>query len=206
MQDKFSLTLECVIVRYYRLAKYRRAFKLTMWRFLGVYLVYVVFTGMLVFFLFIPSEAVDDFPKPVQTEERVVSIDSVYEAWAVRVDLIESAEKTVDIAYFAMQGGKRVQYFYGAVLSAADRGVHIRILMDGLMHGMMRDSQVVQVFHEHPNIELQFYEPISLVKPWTIQNRLHEKMLIVDGKNALTGGSLQITCQGKIRRNSILVK
>ena len=40
----------------------------------------------------------------------------------------------------------------------------------------------------HPNIELKFYEPLNLFKPWTLQNRLHDKYIIMDKELVLMGG------------------
>ncbi len=40
----------------------------------------------------------------------------------------------------------------------------------------------------HPNLELKLYEPVNPLKPWTLNNRLHDKAIISDKKIAIIGG------------------
>ena len=61
--------------------------------------------------------------------------------------------------------------------------------MDGMLHrlfGSMRD--VRYVLQLHPNVEYRFYEPFHLLKPWTWNNRLHDKLLIIDNEKTMISG------------------
>ena len=50
----------------------------------------------------------------------------------------------------------------------------------------MKDT--VYAFALHPNIELQYYEPLNFIKPWTWNNRLHDKLIVIDQQYAIIGG------------------
>lgn len=39
-----------------------------------------------------------------------------------------------------------------------------------------------------PNVEIKFYNPVSLLKPWTLNYRMHDKYLIIDDTVYLLGG------------------
>ena len=52
------------------------------------------------------------------------------ESFAVRMQIAEKAEKTLDVQYFVLQQDETGQLLLGALLAAADRGVRVRILLD----------------------------------------------------------------------------
>lgn len=121
--------------------------------------------------------------------ESVYLVEDSYEAFKIRLDLIERAETTLDIAYYTIHPGMASDVFFGAVLDAADRGVEVRLLLDGVFHnlsGKHRSSKYALA--SHPQIELSFYEPFHFFKPWSWNNRLHDKYIIVDDHIVLTGG------------------
>jgi len=79
--------------------------------------------------------------------------------------------------------------FYGCILEAANRGVEVRLLLDGMFHNLKGDlKDILYAFTHHPNIELKLYEPLSLIRPWTWNNRLHDKFIIADQQIAIIGG------------------
>ena len=153
-----------------------------------IYVVYAVagVTGG-VYLSSVPS--VSEVPQPVSTDERVALVETGEEAWQIRRELITEADTTLDIATFAMQGGETVDLFYSLILEAADRGVQVRLLLDGIFHGMrLLDRQIYDVFLSHPNIEVGMYDTLNPLRPWTWNNRMHDKLLIADEKVGLIGG------------------
>ncbi len=68
-----------------------------------------------------------------------------------------------------------------SLLSAAERGVRIRMLVDGFS-GMLdvNSSPWFEAMASHENIELKIYNPIHFYAPWKMQARLHDKYLIID--------------------------
>ncbi len=156
------------------------------------YFIYVLLTAVFAFGIYTPPERDLDSTQQrwiSETSEQVVLIEDRQDAWRVRLDLIESAEHSLDISYYAMQGGETVDLFYAHLLAAADRGVQVRFLIDGIFHNIrFGDRDIIRVFNEHPNMSLSFYEPFDPTRPWSWHNRLHDKFIVADQTYALIGG------------------
>ncbi|TVP90404.1 phospholipase D-like domain-containing protein [Alkalibacterium sp.] len=153
--------------------------------FYGLYIV----AGMLggVYLSDIPEASVSQAVK--ETDERVALVESGEEAWHIRREMITQAETSLDIATFSFQGGESVELYYALLLEAANRGVSVRLLLDGVFHGMrLTDRRIYEVFLAHENIEVGMYEPLNPFKPWTFNNRMHDKLMIADNRVGLTGG------------------
>jgi putative cardiolipin synthase len=121
--------------------------------------------------------------------DKVVVIEQRSFAAMSRINLIENATTSIKLAYYAVHDGLSADIFYGSILEAADRGVKVSLLFDGIFHNL-KGKQIktyATLFH-HPNIEVKLYEPLNILKPWTINNRLHDKFIIVDDKYVLLGG------------------
>lgn len=163
---------------------------------LKYYILYAVIFGFVIFGFqrvkksdYLETHSVERFWGDDVCQDRVALVEERYESGLARIDLIEKAEETLDISYYTIHEGQALDIFLGCVLDAADRGVQVRFILDGVFHhlrGNMRD--VIYTLSDHPNIELKFYEPLNLIKPWTWNNRLHDKFIIVDGKYAIIGG------------------
>lgn len=123
------------------------------------------------------------------SQDRVVLLEDGSFAGLARINLIEQAKETIDIAYYSIDSGTMADTFLGGLVEAADRGVQVNIILDGLVNnprGKLRDT--IYAFAKHPNIELKLYEPLNLLRPWTWNNRLHDKLMMVDDKYAIIGG------------------
>ncbi|MER2063969.1 MAG: phospholipase D family protein, partial [Alkalibacterium sp.] len=158
---------------------------------LGIYLVYVTLTAVIWPVIKPMPEKVEVEPSFIETNERVTLLEYGIEAFGARMDSIDAAEETIDVSYYYMKEGKSVDIFHAYVLAAAERGVKVRYLLDGISHGVRgEDRDVIHAFNHHPNITFKLYEPITrlVYAPWRINNRMHDKMLIVDGKYAVSGG------------------
>lgn len=153
-----------------------------------LYLIYLLI-GMLgsVYFASVPDVSTNETVK--ETDERVALVESGDEAWHIRREMITQAQSSLDIATFSFQGGESVELFNGLLLDAADRGVSIRLLLDGVFHGIrLADRSIYEVFLEHENIEVGMYESLDPLKPWTFNNRMHDKIMIADNRVGLIGG------------------
>lgn len=106
-----------------------------------------------------------------------------------RINLIQHATTSIDLAYYAVGNGVASDIFYATILEAAQRGVRVRLLFDGIFHNLKGSRRAIyKTLLSHPNIEIRFYEPLNPLKPWTLHNRLHDKFVIVDNTYALIGG------------------
>ncbi len=165
-------------------------------RLLKYYLRYsiVVFSAM-----YLKKKDVTDYKKNIYSPEtfygdkpcvdRASLVEEPLASLGTRIHILNGAEKTIDIAYFAMHMGETTDYFLGAVLRAADRGVHIRMLVDGMSGGLTSSNKDYAVaLGAHPNIELKIYNSPRVLRPWTYNGRMHDKYIIIDNKLLLLGG------------------
>ncbi|CAH0294427.1 Cardiolipin synthase C [Peribacillus sp. Bi96] len=161
-----------------------------------LYLLYVVATAVVLFYF--PKEKEEDrmtkhirsyFGEKDSTVDRVLLLEDGYESGLARMQMIQDAQHSIDIAYYSISKGETSELLLGALLEAADRGVKIRILLDGICHGLRGElSSVRYALASHENIELRYYETFKPFKPWTWHNRLHDKIITVDGKLGIIGG------------------
>ena len=118
------------------------------------------------------------------------------DAFVARFALATIAEKTLDIQYYIMHNDASGRYLTYAILSAADRGVHVRILVDDInMSG--RDSNF-KMLSQHENIEIRIFNPLSnrdwfrnielLINLDRAGRRMHNKAFIADNASAIIGG------------------
>jgi len=120
-------------------------------------------------------------------------------AFTSRMTLIRSAQKTLDIQYYAIFADDTTERMFDAMREAAGRGVRIRILLDDF-NTSGKNAQVLKLAFEK-NIELRLFNPLpggrgplavrilsNLHKVDRIQRRMHNKMLVADNAVAITGG------------------
>lgn len=163
---------------------------------LALVLLYL-FTFGVVIFNFIPPKqsdyldttSVERFFSEKEGADRVLLFEEGFQSGVRRLSLVKNAQQSIDISSYTFLTGEYTDIFMGSILMAADRGVKVRILLDGVLYGHLQDSkQVAYAFYRHPNIEFKLYEPLNLFKPWTLNNRLHDKFMVVDNKWAVIGG------------------
>lgn len=95
--------------------------------------------------------------------------------------MIESAQQEIILATFDWRDDNSGRDMMAAMQGAADRGVHIRILVDGLAGTVyLRGNGSFRALAAMPNVEVKLYNPVSLLKPWKLNYRMHDKYLIVD--------------------------
>ena len=118
------------------------------------------------------------------------------DAFVARFALATIAEKTLDIQYYIMHNDASGQYLGYAILSAADRGVKVRILVDDInISG--RDSNF-KMLSQHENIQIRIFNPLSsrdwfrhielLINLKRAGRRMHNKAFIADNTSAIIGG------------------
>lgn len=120
-------------------------------------------------------------------------------AFTSRMALIQAAQKTLDIQYYAIFADETTERMFAALRAAAARGVRIRILLDDF-NTSGKNAQVLKLAFE-PNIELRLFNPLpggrgslalrvlgNLKDTERMQRRMHNKMLVADNAVAITGG------------------
>lgn len=120
-------------------------------------------------------------------------------AFTTRMTLIQAAQKTLDIQYYAIFADDTTQRMFEALRDAANRGVRVRILLDDF-NTSGKNAQVLKLAFEK-NIELRLFNPLpggrsslffrilsNLKDVDRIQRRMHNKIFIADNAVAITGG------------------
>lgn len=121
--------------------------------------------------------------------ERALVIDDNTEALLWRLRLIENAKERIVLVTFEFWDDNSGTDIMAALLAAAERGVQVQVMVDGI-GGVMRlgGSGHFRELTSHPNVEVRFYNTISLLTPWRANYRMHDKYLIADDFAYLLGG------------------
>ena len=121
--------------------------------------------------------------------DQALLVEEPQDAFARRVEVIRSASDHLDVVYHCVKEGETTDCLFGEILSAADRGVKVRVMLDGAVGGLTGDHRNIDLaLRSHPNIEYREYNPISLLKPWTWNVRLHDKFILADDQMMILGG------------------
>lgn len=122
-------------------------------------------------------------------QERIFSIDNNVDALLWRLRLIEAAQERVVLATFDFRDDNSGRDIMAALLHAADRGVEVQILIDGINGPLwLSGSRNFQELVAHECVEVKFYNPVNLLKPWKLNYRMHDKYLIADDFAYILGG------------------
>jgi putative cardiolipin synthase len=134
-------------------------------------------------------------------------------ALIARAWLVQNATERIDAQYFIFAADTAGLVAIDALLLAADRGVKVRLLVDDtLAHG---DPNVLHALSLHPNAEVRIYNPIINVGRTLpqklnsvfgdfqqVNQRMHNKLFIADGRVAITGGRNMGSEYFDLKRNS----
>ena len=124
-----------------------------------------------------------------ENPERAVIIEKNSEALLQRVRLIKNAKEEIILSTFAFKSDESGKLILGALRDAADRGVHVRLLVDGMESWIdMEGNPYFYGLSSHENVEIKLYNKANPLKPWKMMGRMHDKYLIADGKNYILGG------------------
>lgn len=123
------------------------------------------------------------------SSQRARIVEENTEALAERIRMITAAKKRIILSTFDMRKDESTLDLSATLLEAADRGVHIQILVDGIS-GLLRMERepLFYALSSHPKIEVRLYNKPNLLKPWTINGRMHDKYVISDHRLLLLGG------------------
>ena len=121
--------------------------------------------------------------------DRALLLPTGEEALATRLALIQNAQTSIDLGsyiYAADESGYKIS---AALLAAAERGVKVRLITDGLIGWInLGNDPLGPALGSHPNIEIKFYNPVDVLRPQGLNARYHEKFFLVDDTWLLMGG------------------
>lgn len=121
--------------------------------------------------------------------ERIRCIDQNEEALIYRLRMIGSAKKSIVLSTFDLRPDDSGTDIIAALYHAADRGVKVKILIDGIYQKIfLEKSQAFRALAARENVEVRIYNPITVTNLTRLNYRMHDKYLIIDDSMYLLGG------------------
>lgn len=145
--------------------------------------------------LSIVDSATANHPK----QSGIYVLDKGEDALLARAWLADHAKTSIEVQYFIWSTDNIGILAMEALLRAAERGVKVRIIVDDLL--VDAPDKSLLALDKHPNIDIRIYNPQHKVgTPFHkrllniaidfrgVNQRMHDKTFIVDGKVMITGG------------------
>ncbi|MGD0827241.1 MAG: phospholipase D family protein [Desulfobaccales bacterium] len=121
-------------------------------------------------------------------------------AFLERVRAIDQAERTLDLQYYIFNDDLTGKFLMDRLLAAAERGVRVRLLLDGWTNAVKPDWALA-MFQTNPNIEVRVFNPFGGLRSSIfsrvfqavfvakrLRARMHNKIFIADNSLAIVGG------------------
>ena len=128
---------------------------------------------------------------------RIISVG--VDGFLARAQMIDAAEKTLDLQYFIFRGDETGRLLTDALIRAADRGVRVRVLIDD--GDTVAGDEQISALDAHPNVEIRIFNPFVyrghsnmrrtlefMFNSSRLDYRMHNKLLVVDNAVAMVGG------------------
>ena len=166
-----------------------------------------VFLLLLLPFSSLQAQTIEEWVADVCTEcvDRMETQTGTYilekgeEALIGRAWLSSHATKSIDVQYFIWSSDNVGKLAAEQLLSAAERGVGVRVLVDDMV--IDADDRTLLLLSAHPNVQIRIYNPKFVVGVglWgkiknaitnfrAVNQRMHDKTAIFDGVAGITGG------------------
>ena len=138
---------------------------------------------------------------PSKPRHYALILDRGQDALVARINLLRSATTSIDLQTYIFDEDDAGQLFLDELLAAARRGVRVRVLVDQLS-ALKRVDTLAALAGANRNFEIRIYNPVlgraRLSYPqyvlaaaccWRkLNQRMHTKLLLVDGAVGITGG------------------
>jgi cardiolipin synthase C len=125
----------------------------------------------------------------------IVPLREGRDAFAARVLLADAAERTLDVQYYIWRNDMSGTLLLDALRRAANRGVHVRLLLDD--NNTIGLDAIIAELDAHPNIEVRLFNPFRH-RRWRIvdfitdfgraNRRMHNKSFTADNQVTIVGG------------------
>lgn len=137
---------------------------------------------------------------PTEAQSGVLLLAEEHQALLARLALAAAAEQSIDVQYYIWAGDAVGIAVIKQLLLAAQRGVHVRLLVDDI-HFIGYDRRVLALNAYH-NVEIRAFNPFRyrfkysplrstvevLSGATRLNHRMHNKVFAVDGASAIVGG------------------
>lgn len=136
--------------------------------------------------------------KAHENQNGLILVTSNLQAFAIRAMAARSAERSLDLQYYYWKDDLTGGLLARELISAAARGVRIRLLLDDI--NTKGDDSTYLAIDSHPNIEIRLFNPSRsrgsvlrrgiemALRAFSVTRRMHNKAWIADGRVAIVGG------------------
>ena len=107
-----------------------------------------------------------------------------FEAAQARVDIIQQAQVEVDVVYYIIDFDNVSAMLLAALRDAADRGVRVRMVIDASKNTI---PDAMQAHLIQRGVEIREYHQGNLLHPCWINRRMHDKVVLSDRCQLITG-------------------
>jgi cardiolipin synthase len=126
---------------------------------------------------------------PVRRGNRVEVLRNGDQIFPAMIEAIESAQDTIDFStYIYWTGGPVITGFGDALVERAAAGVEVSILLDAVGSWAKIDHGLVESLRT-AGAKVEWFRPPQWYSLNKTNNRLHRRLLIVDGHVGFTGGT-----------------
>lgn len=137
-------------------------------------------------------------------EQFVRVLETGDDALLARIHPIRVATRSIDVQTFIWANDETGRYLLHELLLAAQRGVVVRMLVDQWVAALSESitpELLASVAMAHPNLKAKIYNPVLSFAPGqleiaeqslrdfkTLNQRMHNKIILIDGAVGVTGG------------------
>ncbi|NDC23881.1 MAG: cardiolipin synthase, partial [Proteobacteria bacterium] len=108
--------------------------------------------------------------------------ESIYQALT---QSISEAQKTIFMEYYIFKPDSIGEHFRDILISKARQGVTIKLLLDHVGSFSLNEHFLAPM--RAAGIEVSFFGPLTIKRPWGFQLRNHRKLALIDHKQAFMG-------------------
>jgi len=126
--------------------------------------------------------------RPILTGNQIEPLVNGDDAYPAMLDSINQAEHSVALLSYIFDSDRAGDAFFEALVQAKDRGVEVRVLIDGVGSRYGKPNMVRRL--HAAGVRVAAFLPTRVPRLFKYANlRNHRKILVVDGKIGFTGGT-----------------
>lgn len=124
---------------------------------------------------------------PVRTGNRVRILRNGDQTFPAMLDAIAAAKSTVDLSSYIIWPGEITDRFTEALCERAEAGVEVNVVVDAYGSAKLAGHATVAALEES-GVNIVFFRPPAWYSVDKLNNRMHRRLLIVDGRIGFAGG------------------
>lgn len=125
--------------------------------------------------------------RPLEQGNALIAFQNGDEAYPPMIDAIAAARVSVALSSYILRDDEAGGPFIDALIAAAGRGVAVRVLIDGIGSGYFHSRAYNRLARGGVPVARFMHSLLPWRMPF-LNLRTHKKVLVVDGRNAFTGG------------------